>query len=274
MPTMTPPNNDAPRKIGRQAAHQATVAAMFGRIAHGYDAANRVLSFGVDILWRRKLIRGVERAFAPGSRRRVLDLAAGTLDVSLALSRSVPGVTVIALDFCLPMLRAGAVKLGKRGADERDRVSLVAGNGLCLPLGDASVDAVTVSFGLRNMLPREAAIAEAHRVLAPGGTFHILEFGSARGRIWGGLYNLYLTRILPFLGGRIAGDAEAYAYLARTVEAFPEAPALGRELAETGFTDVAWRKLWGGIVYLHTGKKSGTTGAEEPGRGLEPDREP
>lgn len=235
---------------------QPTVAAMFGRIAKGYDAANRILSFGADILWRRRLTSGVERSFAPGCRRRVLDLAAGTLDVSLALTRAVPGVTVIALDFCLPMLRAGAVKQARAGAFERRNIALLAGDGLSLPLSDESIDAVTVSFGLRNMQPRNAAIAEAYRVLVPGGVFHILEFGSAKGRIWGGLYNLYLTRILPFIGGKIAGDAEAYAYLARTITAFPDAPALGQELRDAGFGDVAWQKLWGGIVYLHTATKS------------------
>ena len=244
-------------------SHRSMVAAMFGRIAPGYDAANRILSFGADILWRRTLIRGVEQAFAPGCRRRVLDIAAGTLDVSLALARAIPGVTVFALDFCLPMLQTGALKRAKAGAYERRSITLLAGDGLHLPLADASVDAVTVSFGLRNMLPRIAAIAEAHRVLVPGGVFHILEFGSAKGRLWGGAYNLYLTRLLPFIGGKIAGDAEAYSYLARTVTSFPDAPTLGEELRDAGFTTVTWKKLWGGIVYLHTAEKCGTTAAKD-----------
>ena len=237
------------------ASHQTAVSAMFGRIAPGYDAANRILSFGIDRLWRRRLVRGVNAAFAPGSRRRILDLAAGTYDVSLALARSVPGATVIAADFCLPMLLAGKAKLAGADAYERGRVAPLAGNGLCLPLKDCSVDAVTVSFGLRNMLPREEALAEAHRVLVPGGVFHILEFGSAKGRIWGGLYNLYLTRILPFVGGLVTGDREAYAYLSRTIGAFPEAADLAGELRAAGFLDVRFERLWGGIVYLHTGKK-------------------
>lgn len=228
---------------------------MFGRIAPGYDAANRILSFGVDSLWRRRLVRGVEAAFLPGSRRRILDLAAGTYDVSLALVRHIPGATVLAVDFCLPMLQAGKGKLARAGAYAARRIAPVAGNGLCLPLHDASVDAVTVSFGLRNMLPREDALAEAYRVLTAGGVFHILEFGSAKGRIWGGLYNLYLTKILPFVGGLVTGDKEAYGYLARTVTNFPESAALAEELRAAGFREVAAQRLWGGIVYLHTGKK-------------------
>jgi demethylmenaquinone methyltransferase/2-methoxy-6-polyprenyl-1,4-benzoquinol methylase len=235
--------------------HQTIVASMFGRIAPGYDAANRVLSLGVDTLWRRRLIRGVESAFLPGTERVVLDLATGTLDVSLALVRSIPGTRVIAMDFCLPMLLAGKKKLERAGYYERGNIDIAAGNGLCLPLPDACVDAVTVSFGLRNMVPHDAAMSEAHRVLKKGGVFHLLEFGSGKGRIFGGLYNFYLTKVLPLIGGFIAKDRQAYNYLANTITNFPEAPILGKELAEAGFTDVAWQKLWGGIVYLYTARK-------------------
>ena len=235
--------------------HAGAVAGMFARIAPGYDRANRLLSCGVDILWRRRLVRRAEACLAPRSQRRVLDLAAGTLDVSLALVRRIPGVNVTALDFCFAMLAAGQGKLARAGAYERGRITRVTGDALALPLHDNCVDAVTVAFGLRNMRPRLTALAEAHRVLAPGGCLHILEFGSARARILGGLYNWYLQTLLPFLGGLIAGDRQAYQYLARTVTDFPPAEELGRELEEAGFTTVAWQKLWGGIVYVHTGHK-------------------
>ena len=234
---------------------QRTVAAMFGRIASGYDVANSILSFGIDRLWRCRLVKGVEVAFAPGSRRRILDLAAGTYDVSLALVRTIPGATVLAADFCLPMLQAGKGKLGAAGAYAQRRITPLAGDGLGLPLKDACVDAVTVSFGLRNMRPRERALAEVYRVLVPGGFFHVLEFGSAKGRIWGGLYNLYLTRVLPFVGGFVTGDKDAYEYLARTITDFPEASLLTAELYHAGFREVVGHKFWGGIVYLHVGKK-------------------
>ncbi|CAK7003945.1 MAG: Demethylmenaquinone methyltransferase [Desulfovibrio sp.] len=236
--------------------HQNLVAGMFGRIAPGYDAANRVLSLGIDTLWRRRLIRGVEEAFEPGTERLVLDLAAGTLDVSLALVRSIPGTYVIALDFCLPMLLAGKKKRDQAGCYERSHIALAAGDGLRLPLPDSCVDAITVSFGLRNMVPRQTAMAEALRVLKPGGVFHILEFGSARGRILGGLYNFYLTKVLPFIGGCIAKDRDAYTYLAETITNFPEAAVLGAELSGTGFAKVSFEKLWGGIVYLHKAVKT------------------
>lgn len=234
---------------------QTLVASMFGRIAPGYDAANRVLSLGVDTLWRRRLVRGVEEAFEPGTERLVLDLAAGTLDVSLALARSIPGTRVIAMDFCLPMLLAGKKKLERASCYERAHIGVAAGNGLCLPLPDTCVDAITVSFGLRNMTPRDAAIREAYRVLKKDGVFHILEFGAAKGRIFGGLYNFYLTRALPFIGGLIAKDRDAYTYLAETIMNFPEASVLGKELSDAGFADVSWQRLWQGIVYLHTARK-------------------
>ncbi len=145
--------------------------------------------------------------------------------------------------------------LSRAGAYAQSRIAPVAGDGLRLPLRDGCVDAVTVSFGLRNMSPRKDAIAEAYRVLNPGGVFHILEFGSAQGQLWGGLYNLYLTKPLPYLGGLVTGDKEAYGYLARTVRDFPAASVLTAELVAAGFREVAADKLWGGIVYLHTGKK-------------------
>ncbi|GHV51101.1 hypothetical protein FACS1894168_3040 [Deltaproteobacteria bacterium] len=162
------------------------VAYMFARIAPGYDRANRILSLGMDSLWRHKLIRGVEETLPAGSRRRILDMAAGTLDVALDMAMQLPGSSVIALDFCLPMLKRGKTKLRQAGAFAMSRVCLALGDGRSLPFADASFDAVTVSFGLRNMLPRSAAVAEAYRVLVPGGTLHILEFGSAKIRILAG----------------------------------------------------------------------------------------
>lgn len=240
--------------------HAGAVSSMFSRIAAGYDRANRTLSFGVDILWRRRLVRTVGKHLAPRYQRRVLDLAAGTLDVSLALVAKLPRVSVLAMDFCLPMLLAGKPKLDTD--ERRERIRCVTADGRHLPLKDASVDAITVSFGLRNILPRDAALEEAHRVLVPGGCLHILEFGSAKSRIWGGLYNWYLHTLLPFIGGLVAGDREAYTYLARTVTDFPPAEVLGRELEHAGFTEVSWERLWGGIVYLHTARKCHESGRE------------
>jgi len=228
-------------------AHAGRVRGMFGRIARRYDFLNHFLSLGLDIVWRRQLVRAVR----PLATRRFLDLAAGTLDVALELRRQHPGCTVLALDFALPMLQRGAAKLG----GHRHAVQPVQADGRALPLPDACVDAVTIAFGIRNILPRPAAYAEMLRVLAPGGRLCILEFGSASRPIWKGLYNVYLDRLLPLAGRVISGDATAYRYLADTIRAFPDAQGLEEELRAAGFVNVAHEPLMGGVVNIHVGEK-------------------
>ncbi len=231
-----------------EAARDRAVSGMFGRIARYYDLLNHVLSLGIDCWWRRVLADSVR----PGPTGRFLDLAAGTLDVSLALRRRHPDREVLALDFCLPMLLRGRAKLAAR---KERRVFTAAADGKRLPLPDASVDSVTIAFGIRNIVPRDLALREMLRVLAPGGRACILEFGSGRDRIWGGLYNLYLDRLLPAVGRLVSRDPAAYAYLARTIRQFPSALELAREMEEAGFARVRYRKLTSGIVCLHMGEK-------------------
>ena len=230
-------------------AHDAAVAGMFGRIAGMYDVGNRILSCGIDIYWRRVLADTVRL----GPTRRVLDLAAGTLDVALAVRRRWPEATVPALDFCPPMLRRGLPKLARRG--ER-RILPVAADAKRLPLPDASVDCVTMAFGIRNITPRSEAFREMLRVLTPGGRACILEFGSGKERIWGGLYNFYLGRILPRIGRLFSGDNAAYGYLADTINAFPSALTLEKELTDAGFARAWHQKLTSGIVCLHVAEKA------------------
>ncbi len=226
-----------------------TISAMFERIVPWYDTLNTVLSLGIDSYWRKKLVNEV-RPFKTG---KVLDLAAGTLKVSLALRRKYPSITVPALDFCPPMLVHGKKKLkGKNisailpvGADARH-----------LPLQDASVDAITIAFGIRNINPRSEAFAEMLRVLVPGGRACILEFGSGKNKIWGGIYNFYLKHILPRIGNIVSGDDNAYTYLAQTIHEFPTAIELEEEMRKAGF-NAAWHiPLSGGIVCLHIAEKA------------------
>ncbi|WP_211234139.1 ubiquinone/menaquinone biosynthesis methyltransferase [Desulfocurvus vexinensis] len=228
-------------------AHAGRVRSMFGRIAGRYDFLNHFLSLGLDIIWRRQLVRAVR----PLATRRFLDLAAGTMDVALELRRQHPGCTVLALDFALPMLQRGAAKLG----GNRYAVQPVQADGRALPLPEGCVDAVTIAFGIRNILPRPAAYAEMLRVLTPGGRLCILEFGSASRPIWKGLYNLYLDRLLPLAGRVISGDATAYRYLADTIRAFPDARGLEEELRAAGFVNVAHEPLMGGVVNIHVAEK-------------------
>lgn len=232
-------------------AHRRAVSAMFGRIARWYDFLNHFLSAGVDIWWRRQLLNAAAPAWKDGAAVMVLDLAAGTLDVTKGMLKRSPTLRVASLDIAAPMLRRGLRKITK---EERQRFLPGVADGRALPLADHSVAAVTIAFGIRNIVPRPAAYAEVLRTLKPGGLFCILEFGSGKAPILRGLYNLYLRKLLPLLGKLVSGDAEAYSYLAETIEKFPDAATLGEELRSAGFVDVTWRKLTLGIVYLHVGR--------------------
>ena len=206
----------------------SAVASMFGRIVPCYDMLNRILSLGCDRLWRARLAE----AARPGPTGRILDLATGTFDVALALCARYPDATIPAVDFCLPMLQKGRSKLRGR---KRERILPIAGDATCLPLPAASVDSITIAFGIRNIQARHTAFAEMLRVLAPGGLACILEFASGKERGRGGAYTLYLNRLLPRLAQLISGDGDAYAYLARTIRDFPDAVTLEQELRSAGF---------------------------------------
>ncbi|MGE4424018.1 MAG: ubiquinone/menaquinone biosynthesis methyltransferase [Pseudodesulfovibrio sp.] len=243
------------------AEHGKRVADMFGRIAGWYDFLNHALSGGQDIYWRYRLAK----AARPEPGGLILDLAAGTMDVSVELLRQYPDSKVAALDFALPMLENGKAKKLKKGREER--IFPVQADGRSLPLPDECMSAATIAFGIRNILPREAAYAEFLRVLKPGARLCILEFGTGSKRVWKGLYNFYLDKVLPFLGDRISGDPGAYRYLAETIKSFPDERALGEELLEAGFERVYNVPMMSGIVYLHVAEKPG-------GRRFEPAPEP
>ncbi|WP_243310257.1 ubiquinone/menaquinone biosynthesis methyltransferase [Fundidesulfovibrio agrisoli] len=232
--------------------HGRSVASMFGRIAGWYDFLNHFLSLGLDILWRRRLVDhiGVSASGSP----RVLDLAAGTLDVSLEIARRFPRARIAAADFCLPMLTQGAQKLARRGVAS---IAPVQADGRALPFPDETFEAATIAFGIRNIRPRSEAYAELLRVLRPGGRLCILEFGSGKQRILGGVYNLYLNRLLPLLGKVFSKDDGAYQYLADTIREFPDAPSLAQEMRASGFASVNWERLAFGIVVIHVGVKQG-----------------
>lgn len=256
---------DAPRAPD-PCGHARSVSGMFGRIADWYDLLNRVLSGGLDMYWRHRLVRHV----TPGPTGRVLDLAAGTLDVSLEIMRQHPGTRVPALDFCRPMLQRGR---GKLFGETARAIWPVTADGRRLPLADASVDCVTIAFGIRNIVPRAEAFAEILRVLVPGGRLCVLEFGTGKTPVWRGLYNFYLNRLLPLVGKAVSGDAGAYRYLADTIMAFPTADELAGEMTAAGFGRVFHLPLTSGIVRLHVAEKpragtvktqtgSGVAGAE------------
>lgn len=220
---------------------------MFSRIAGMYDSYNRIFSLGFDALWRKELVRLVAPA-VPGRDAVLLDLAAGTLEVTKKLAERFPESRIIAADFCASMLRAGKRKIeGQHG----HTVLPVVGDALSLPLPDNSINGITVAFGVRNFKPREAALAECHRILKRGGRLCILEFGSAQDKIMFGLYNWYLRVILPFFGKILSEDKEAYQYLADTILSFPSAEDLAEECRRAGFGTIVYHTFTCGIVRIH-----------------------
>lgn len=227
------------------------VKSMFGRIAHRYDAANFILSGGVDRWWRWRLVASVRR-HPP---RHLLDLATGSGDVAFALSRALdPATTIIGMDFCPPMLAQAEAKRLAAGAGQYPNVAFRQGDGLNLPLPDASQDAITIAFGLRNLADRPRGLREMLRVLRPGGRLLVLEFSQPH-RWFRPVYFFYLRRILPRIAGVVTGDRAAYDYLNATIGEFPDRAALAREISAAGFSAVRATALTLGIVALHEAVK-------------------
>ncbi|KQX66160.1 demethylmenaquinone methyltransferase [Angustibacter sp. Root456] len=213
------------------------VAAMFDTVAARYDLTNDVLSLGQDRLWRR----AVGRALDLRRGERVLDLAAGTGTSSEPLVAA--GADVVPADFSLGMLR-----VGKR---RRPDLQLTAGDATRLPFADGSFDAVTISFGLRNVVDTGAALREMLRVTRPGGRLVICEFSHP---VWGpfrAVYVNYLMRALPPIARRVSSNPDSYVYLAESIRDWPAQEQLAGLLQQAGWADVAWRNLSGGIVALH-----------------------
>ncbi|GFK93604.1 Demethylmenaquinone methyltransferase [Fundidesulfovibrio magnetotacticus] len=223
------------------------VRRMFDTIAGGYDMQNSVLSLRIDVLWRKRLAR-----MLPADRPiTVADVAAGTAEVSLEIVRQRPLSRVVGIDFTPAMLRVGHAKLARR--EPRGRVRLAAGDARRLPLRDASVDAVTIAFGIRNVQERAAALGEFFRVLKPGGRLLVLEFSLPDNALLRGLYRFYFDRVLPPFGNWLSRTDYAYSYLMESVHAFPDHQTFAAEIRDAGFADVDQTPLTGGIARIHSG---------------------
>jgi len=228
-----------------------TIRRMFGGIAPRYDLLNRLLSFARDCYWRREAVAQA-RLPADGI---ALDVCTGTADMAIELARQYPSAgRIVGVDFCLPMIRIGAEKVARKGLT--DRIRLQAGSAEALPFDADTFNAVTIAFGIRNVIDRRRGLAELWRVLRPGGVGIILEFATPRGPLFGWLYRTYFHVGLPWLGGLISGDAQAYRYLPASVSAFPGPQELAELMEEAGFRDIQFRTMTGGIVTLHVGRKS------------------
>jgi len=213
------------------------VAAMFDEVAPKYDRTNTVLSMGRDRRWRRHAVRALQ--LRPG--QRVLDVAAGTAVSTKALAAT--GAWAVATDFSVGMLAAA-----RSGARQLPRV---AGDAMRLPFADESFDAVTISFGLRNVEDPAAALGEFARVVRPGGQLLVCEFSRPRPAPIRLGYSWYLRTVLPLLASRVSSNPEAYTYLQETIDAWPDQASLARMIARSGWTDVVWKNMTFGVVALH-----------------------
>ncbi len=221
----------------------------FSSISNKYDFLNSVLSMQIDRYWRWYTTRQL-KCFPDGA---VLDLCAGTLPLSLELTRQAPARQVVAIDFCEDMLRAGV----RSTADDRrrPRIMPVCGDGEKIPAGDESFWGITVAFGVRNLARTQDGLDEMHRVLKPGGKLLILEFSRPENFIVKPVYNFYLNQVLPKVAGLVSGDKEAYEYLASSIARFYEPSELLRMMKKAGFVEVYCRPLTFGIVTVYVGIK-------------------
>lgn len=218
------------------------VQAMFDSVAESYDRTNDLLSFGQDRIWRRKVLKAVN----PQPGQTILDLAAGTGSSSIVFLK--PGVKVIASDFSNGML-----EVGRRRHPE---LEFVFADAMKLPFADNSVDAVTISFGLRNVEKPKVAIKEMLRVLAPGGKLVICEFSRVSVPVIRSLYEFYLKRILPRLSKLLAKNSGAYDYLADSILAWPNQKELVSWLDQAGFVDTSYKNASLGVVAIHSARKA------------------
>ncbi len=231
----------------RQAA--SWVQRMFAEIAPRYDLLNHVLSFNIDRGWRRALLRCLEAKLRQPESK-ILDLCCGTGDVMLEFQHS-SQAHIMGADFCHPML----VSAQKKAAAQGYTPPLFEADALMLPVADATLDAISVAFGFRNLTNYASGLQELHRTLKPGGRLAILEFSHPRGKVIRALYGFYSRAVLPVVGGLISGSREAYTYLPESIKKFPEAEKLREMMNRAGFDQTRFELLSGGIAALHTGVK-------------------
>jgi demethylmenaquinone methyltransferase / 2-methoxy-6-polyprenyl-1,4-benzoquinol methylase len=230
------------------------VSAMFDQVAERYDLLNDVLSLGQDRWWRKV----VADAVAASAGQRVLDLAAGTGTSSRSFTAA--GADCVACDFSLGMLQAGVRRMPApqaRAHPGTGAVRFVAGDALRLPFGDMSFDAVTISFGLRNVADPDAALAEMLRVTRPGGRLVICEFGHLRSSRLDAIYGRYLMAALPAVARRLSRAGDAYEYLAESIRDWPSREELAHRIGAAGWSAVRWRDLTLGVVTVHAARRPG-----------------
>ena len=236
-----------PDENGRAAnEHAGRVREMFASIASRYDLLNHLLSGNVDKRWRRIVATRVRDKLSSNSAR-VLDVACGTGDLSLTLFE-ITGAGVVGTDFCRPMLQIAAGKMS-------GRIRFIEGDALDLPFRDGTFDVATIAFGLRNLSNVESGLTELSRVLKPGGWVAVLEFSRPANAVLRPVFNLYFTKVLPWIGRVVSGSQNAYSYLPASVQKFPDQSQLSLLMEQAGFVQVGYENLSGGIAALHMGQR-------------------
>lgn len=238
-------NSKAVNSPSRQDVHL-----MFDRIARKYDLLNRIFSFGQDIVWRKKLARMLSRHKCA----EVLDLATGTADVLISgFKHNIYMKTGVGIDMAGEMLRAGQRKI--ENSKLSGKTVLLRADALALPISDNSFDAITISFGIRNVVEVEKALKEMHRVLRAGGKCLILEFALPANSILRRMFLIYLRNFIPFIGGLLTHDKSAYRYLNQTVETFPCGEQFADIMRQVGFGDVRVKSMTFGVAMIYEGTK-------------------
>ncbi len=229
----------------RASVNENAVVQMFGRIAHRYDLANDLISFGLHRWWKNKLVElaGVR----VGSK--ALDLCCGTGDVAYRLKNA--GATVIGVDLSLPMLELARARQRQRGdRTSNDNLLFIVGDAMALPFPDNSFEIATCAYGLRNTLDWKAVLSEVHRVLKNGGCFVLLDFGRPRWKGVQWVYFAYMRWIVPLIGGSVTGCPRAYRYLLESIHNFPTQKTIANELVKVGYRVETQIEIFGGIMWI------------------------
>ncbi len=222
------------------------VEQMFDNISHRYDFLNRLLSVGIDVSWRKKVVKMVTET----EPKTILDVATGTGDLAIALAKKNPQAKITGFDLSNGMLEHGRVKVAEKNLS--DQIEMIQGDAENMPFEDNTFDAITVAFGVRNFETLEKGLKEIHRVLKPGGKFVILEFSQPEQFPMKQLYNFYFKNILPVIGKTFSKDHRAYTYLPESVQAFPYGEKLNNILKSVNFLEPKDKKLTFGIASIYS----------------------
>ncbi len=238
---VTPYNDGSSKK--------AQVEAMFDSVANRYDILNRALSMGIDVGWRKKLIRQM-KSYGP---KRILDMATGTADLAIMAAKRIPDATVVGIDLSKNMIQLGKKKVAKTGLDPRVRLEI--GDSEDIKYDEGQFDAAMVAFGIRNFENLDKGLSELNRVLDEGAPLFILEFSKPTIFPVKQVFNTYFKWIVPLIGRIFSDDKVAYQYLYESVQEFPDYQDMCEKLSEAGFKNCTWEALTFGICCLYKAEK-------------------